>query len=117
MAYTTVNVGTTANDNTGDPIRTAFQTVNANFATLDGLVEDTATITISGNNITGTALLRTTASTFLHHLLQQTTKAFLVTQQATSRGTEVTFIFVTQHGPTGYQLSGAEQHWQHSHNR
>jgi hypothetical protein len=34
----------------------SFQTVNANFATLDGLVEDTATITISGNNITGTAV-------------------------------------------------------------
>jgi hypothetical protein len=40
MAYTTVNVGTTANDNTGDPIRTAFQTVNANFATLDGFISD-----------------------------------------------------------------------------
>ena len=32
MALNTVNVGTTANDNTGDPIRTAFQTINDNFS-------------------------------------------------------------------------------------
>ena len=56
MAYTQVGVGTTANDNTGDPIRTAFQTINANFVTLDGLVADTATLSISGNAITGSAV-------------------------------------------------------------
>lgn len=55
MAYTPVGVGTVANDNTGDPIRTAFQTINANFVTLDGLVPDTATLTISGNDLVGTA--------------------------------------------------------------
>jgi len=56
MAYTPVGVGTVANDNTGDPIRTAFQTINANFVTLDGLVPDTATLTISGNDLIGTAV-------------------------------------------------------------
>ena len=35
MAYTKVGVGTVANDNTGDPIRTAFQTLNANLVLLD----------------------------------------------------------------------------------
>lgn len=31
---TTINVGTTPNDGTGDPLRTAMQTINANFAEL-----------------------------------------------------------------------------------
>lgn len=34
MTITAVNVGTTANDGTGDPLRTAFQTLNANDAEL-----------------------------------------------------------------------------------
>lgn len=56
MAYTPVGVGTVANDNTGDPIRTAFQSINANFVILDGLVPDTATLTITGNDLLGTAV-------------------------------------------------------------
>jgi len=35
MAITLVDVGTTANDGTGDPLRTAFQTVNTALTTLD----------------------------------------------------------------------------------
>ena len=56
MAFTAVGVGTVANDNTGDPIRTAFQTINANFVTLDGIIADTATLTITGNDLLGTAV-------------------------------------------------------------
>ena len=56
MAYTTVNVGTTANDNTGDPIRTAFQTLNANFVTANDRHASDATIDIAANGITGTAV-------------------------------------------------------------
>ena len=56
MAYTPVGVGTVANDNTGDPIRTAFQSINANFVILDGLLPDTATLTITGNDLLGTAV-------------------------------------------------------------
>lgn len=33
MAFTVINVGTVANDGTGDPLRTAFIKVNDNFAT------------------------------------------------------------------------------------
>lgn len=40
MAVTLVNVGTTANDGTGDPLRTAFQTVNAALTTLDPFVSN-----------------------------------------------------------------------------
>ena len=36
MTITLVDVGSTANDGTGDPLRTAFQTVNTAIASLDG---------------------------------------------------------------------------------
>jgi len=38
----TINLGTSANDRTGDPIRTAFQKTNANFTYVDGLIDDNA---------------------------------------------------------------------------
>ena len=31
MAYTAINTGIEANDGTGNPLRTAFETVNRNF--------------------------------------------------------------------------------------
>jgi hypothetical protein len=34
MAKQTINIGTTANDGTGDPLRTAFDKVNSNFTEL-----------------------------------------------------------------------------------
>ena len=42
MTITLVDVGTTANDGTGDPLRTAFQTVNTALTTLDNANADTA---------------------------------------------------------------------------
>ena len=39
MAITLVDVGTTANDGTGDPLRTAFQTVNTALTRLDDTVD------------------------------------------------------------------------------
>jgi hypothetical protein len=36
MARQTINIGTTANDGTGDPLRTAFDKINDNFAELYG---------------------------------------------------------------------------------
>jgi hypothetical protein len=38
MAKQTINLGTAANARNGDPIRTAFQKVNANFDELYGLI-------------------------------------------------------------------------------
>ena len=34
MSLANVNIGTAANDGTGDPLRSAFRTINANFANL-----------------------------------------------------------------------------------
>ena len=54
MTIQTINLGTYANDSTGDDLRTAFQKVNANFAAL------TTTINIaSASNVgTGTGLFK-----------------------------------------------------------
>ena len=39
MAKQTINIGSSANDGTGDPLRSAFTKINANF---DDLYGDTA---------------------------------------------------------------------------
>lgn len=54
MAFTAVNVGTSANDGTGDPVRTAFQTINANFA--NEAVNLTASQTLTNKTLTAPAL-------------------------------------------------------------
>jgi len=65
MAQQTINIGTTANDGTGDPLRTAFDKVNSNFTELyndesqgevnsiiagDGISVDTATGNVTVTN-------------------------------------------------------------------
>ena len=62
MAKQTINIGTTANDGTGDPIRTAFDKVNDNFTELytddAGDVNSvTATAPLSGTSTTGAITL------------------------------------------------------------
>jgi len=65
MAKQTINIGTAANDGTGDPLRTAFTKINANFTELYGgdddatnfVIEDTSpqlggNLDINGWNIT-----------------------------------------------------------------
>ena len=40
MARQTINIGTAANDGTGDPLRTAFDKINDNFVELYGSDDD-----------------------------------------------------------------------------
>lgn len=54
MAINTINIGAVANDGTGDPIRTAFDTVNDNFAFVQsGLFAGTESSIISAVSVTG----------------------------------------------------------------
>ena len=55
MAKQTINVGTTANDKTGDPLRTAFTKINDNFTELYGASPFGQQVTISGNQISANA--------------------------------------------------------------
>jgi len=60
MAKKTINTGSTANDGTGDPLRTAFQKINDNFAELYGDDSSADTFTspqITTPTITGTATI------------------------------------------------------------
>ena len=52
MAQQTINIGTTANDGTGDPLRTAFDKVNDNFTEL--YTDDAGDV---GSIIAGTGIL------------------------------------------------------------
>jgi cytoskeletal protein CcmA (bactofilin family) len=58
MARQTINIGSTANDGTGDPLRTAFDKINDNFAELYGTDGDSDTLAgdldINGWNIVST---------------------------------------------------------------
>ena len=50
MAKQNINIGTNANDGTGDPLRTAFQKINDNFAELYG--DDSSADTFTSPQIT-----------------------------------------------------------------
>ena len=49
MAKTAIGVGSSANDGTGDPIRTAFQSTNSNFKELYTQFGNGTTLSISGD--------------------------------------------------------------------
>jgi hypothetical protein len=51
MAKQTINIGSSANDKTGDPLRTAFNKINENFTELYGASPFGQQVTISGNQI------------------------------------------------------------------
>jgi hypothetical protein len=65
MAKQTINIGSSANDGTGDPLRTAFTKINENFDDLYGASPFGQQITIAGNEISSNvtnANLKLTAS-------------------------------------------------------
>tara|TARA_B100000674_G_scaffold412291_1_gene360597 strand:+ start:254 stop:1894 length:1641 start_codon:yes stop_codon:yes gene_type:complete len=51
MAKQTINIGSSANDKTGDPLRTAFNKINENFTELYGASPFGQQVTISGNQV------------------------------------------------------------------
>jgi hypothetical protein len=70
MAINTINIGAVANDGTGDPIRTAFDTVNENFQFVQGgLFAGTESSIISAVSVTGGELVSNSyvlASTYVN---------------------------------------------------
>ena len=50
MAIQTINVGTLANDGTGDDLREAFVKVNSNFSELDTRTEQTTAVNTGRDN-------------------------------------------------------------------
>ncbi len=55
MAQQTINVGSSANDGTGDPLRTAFNKINDKFTELYGASPFGKQVSISGNQISANA--------------------------------------------------------------
>jgi hypothetical protein len=85
MAKQTINIGTTANDGTGDPLRTAFDKANDNFDELyngaGGVADDSVTYAKLGTEFTTSAALATnvdfsTAQVFTKTLSGDTTLTF-----------------------------------------
>ena len=85
MAKQTINIGTTANDGTGDPLRTAFDKANDNFDEFyngaGGIADDSVTYAKLGTEFTTSAALATnvdfsTAQVFTKTLSGDTTLTF-----------------------------------------
>ena len=57
MAKQTISIGASSNDHTGDPLRTAFTKVNANFTELYTSSGSTGNFTFSADTITNTLLV------------------------------------------------------------
>lgn len=56
MTQQTINIGTAANDGTGDPLRTAFTKVNENFGDLyDGKADKASPVFTGVVHVTGVA--------------------------------------------------------------
>ena len=85
MAKQVIGIGTTANDGTGDPLRTAFDKTNDNFTELyngaGGIADDSVTYAKLGTEFTTSAALATnvdfsTAQVFTKTLTGATTLTF-----------------------------------------
>jgi|688.fasta_scaffold38653_2 microcystin-dependent protein len=91
MAYTAINIGIEANDGTGSPLRTAFDTVNDNFQIInDGLYAGTRQTIISALSVQGEYFLSNTyilANTYI-------SADSLIANTVTSNGN----LFVSQGG-------------------
>jgi len=57
MAITTINVGTTPNDGTGDSLRTSFTICNNNFSYLESIISGNGIVSANSLIITGNVLL------------------------------------------------------------
>ena len=89
MAQQQINIGTVANDGTGDPLRTAFDKSNDNFTELyagaGGVADDSVTYAKLGTEFTTSAALATnvdfaTAQVFTKTLSGATTLTFSNTE-------------------------------------
>ena len=66
MAKQTVNIGTTANDRTGDNLRTAFNKINENFSELyTALGLDEAPLNLGAFEFTGSTITTTDSTTVI----------------------------------------------------
>ena len=54
MTQQIINVGSSANDGTGDPLRTSFQKINANFSELYATGAAGSDLDLTGNSINAT---------------------------------------------------------------
>ena len=75
MAFQTIGVGTVANDGTGDPLRTAYQKINANFALM---VFKTDTLAASATSTVITVTGATTSSRLFGAPIAKTANAAAV---------------------------------------
>jgi len=100
MAIQTINIGTVANDGTGDPLRTAFSKSNSNFTDLDTRVNGKQPV---DSDLTAIAALTTTP--FGRSLLTQAdAAASLTTLGAQPVDTDLTAIAALTTTPFGRSL-------------
>tara|TARA_R110001606_G_scaffold176725_1_gene323267 strand:+ start:2681 stop:3109 length:429 start_codon:yes stop_codon:yes gene_type:complete len=114
MAKQTIGIGTTANDGTGDPLRTAFDKSNDNFTELyngaGGIADDSVTYAKLGAEFTTSAALSTdvdfsTAQVFTKTLTADATLTFSNASIGMVKDLVITGAFVLTL-PTGSTVAG-----------
>ena len=114
MAQETINIGTSPNDGTGDPLRNAFNKANLNFTELyggAGVGDDSVTYAKLGTEFTTSAALATdvdfsTAQVFTKTLAADTTLTFSNDAIGMVKDLVITGDFVLTL-PTGSLVAGA----------
>jgi len=94
MAKQTINIGTTANDGTGDPLRTAFDKVNSNFTEL---YNDDAGDVNSVNAGTGISVDQTTGNVTVTNTAPDQTVSLADGGDIAISGTYPSFTLTTLH--------------------
>jgi hypothetical protein len=113
MAQETINIGTSPNDGTGDPLRNAFNKANLNFSELysgAGVGDDSVTYAKLGTEFTTSAALATnvdfaTAQVFTKTLSGDTTLTFSNAEIGMVKDLVITGAFVLTL-PAGSTVAG-----------
>lgn len=110
MTKQVINIGTTNNDKSGDPIRTAFNKVNENFTELYSTVLSTGDLSFSGGRVYNS----TGGETFFSNNSNTSATSFLMLPSTSENGVPLKLTTLNQNGYIRLEvnpLSANQKYW------